>query len=333
MDLPTIWFILIAVLWTGYFVLEGFDFGVGILVPLIGRNEPERRAMLRTIGPVWDGNEVWLIVAGGATFAAFPEWYATLFSGFYIALFAILVALIFRGIAIEYRNKRSSVAWRTRWDWAIAIGSFVPALLWGVAFGNIVQGVPIDADKEFSGTFFTLLNPFALLAGVTTLLLFVTHGAVFLALKTEGEIRDRANRAAWLVGLPTALVAVAFLAWVQLIRGDALSIAAAVLAAGAFVGGIAANRLRHEGWAFVGTAAAIALAVVSLFAALFPEVMPSSTDPAFSLTISNASSTTYTLTIMTIVAVVFFPIVLVYQGWTYWVFRKRVASPPVAVES
>jgi cytochrome d ubiquinol oxidase subunit II len=333
MDLPTIWFILIAVLWTGYFVLEGFDFGVGILVPLIGRNEPERRAMLRTIGPVWDGNEVWLIVAGGATFAAFPEWYATLFSGFYIALFAILVALIFRGIAIEYRNKRSSVAWRTRWDWAIAIGSFVPALLWGVAFGNIVQGVPIDADKEFSGTFFTLLNPFALLAGVTTLLLFVTHGAVFLALKTEGVVRDRANRAAWLVGLPTALVAVAFLAWVQLIRGDALSIAAAVLAAGAFVGGIAANRLRHEGWAFVGTAAAIALAVVSLFAALFPEVMPSSTDPAFSLTISNASSTTYTLTIMTIVAVVFFPIVLIYQGWTYWVFRRRVASPPVAVES
>jgi len=288
--------------------------------------------MLRTIGPVWDGNEVWLLVAGGATFAAFPEWYATLFSGFYIALFAILLALIFRGIAIEYRNKRASLAWRTRWDWAIAIGSFVPALLWGVAFGNIVQGVPIDADKEFTGTFFTLLNPFGLLAGVTTLLLFVTHGAVFLALKTEGVIRDRANRAAWLVGLPTALAAVAFLAWAQAIRGDALSIAAAVLAAGAFVGGIVANRLKREGWAFMGTAAAIALAVVSLFAALFPEVMPSSTDPAFSLTITNASSTTYTLTIMTVVAVIFTPIVLVYQGWTYWVFRKRVASPPVALE-
>ncbi len=332
MDLPTIWFILIAVLWIGYFVLEGFDFGVGILLPFIGRNEPERRAMLRTIGPVWDGNEVWLLVAGGATFAAFPEWYATLFSGFYIALFAILLALIFRGIAIEYRNKRASVTWRTRWDWAIAIGSFVPALLWGVAFGNIVQGVPIDADKEFTGTFFTLLNPFGLLAGVTTLLLFVTHGAVFLALKTEGVIRDRANRAAWLVGLPTALAAVAFLAWAQAIRGDALSIAAAVLAAGAFVGGIVANRLKREGWAFMGTAAAIALAVVSLFAALFPEVMPSSTDPAFSLTITNASSTTYTLTIMTVVAVIFTPIVLVYQGWTYWVFRKRVASPPVALE-
>ena len=332
MDLPTIWFILIAVLWIGYFVLEGFDFGVGILLPVIGRNEPERRAMLRTIGPVWDGNEVWLLVAGGATFAAFPEWYATLFSGFYIALFAILLALIFRGVAIEYRNKRASLAWRTRWDWAIAIGSFVPALLWGVAFGNIVQGVPIDADKEFTGTFFTLLNPFGLLAGITTLLLFVTHGAVFLALKTEGVIRDRANRAAWLLGLPTAVAAVLFLAWAQAIRGDALSIGAAVLAAGAFVGGIVANRLKREGWAFLGTAAAIALAVVSLFAALFPEVMPSSTDPAFSLTIDNASSTTYTLTIMTVVAVIFTPIVLIYQGWTYWIFRKRVASPPVALE-
>jgi cytochrome bd ubiquinol oxidase subunit II len=333
MDLPTLWFILIAVLWIGYFVLEGFDFGVGILLPIIGRNEPERRAMLRTIGPVWDGNEVWLLVAGGATFAAFPEWYATLFSGFYIALFAILVGLIFRGIAIEYRNKRASLAWRARWDWAIAIGSFVPALLWGVAFANIVQGVPIDANKEFTGTFFTLLNPFGLLGGVTTLLLFVTHGTIFLALKTEGVIRDRANRAAWLVGLPTAVAAVAFLAWAQAIRGDALSIAAAVIAAGAFVVGLVANRVKREGWAFLGTAIAIAFAVVSLFAALFPDVMPSSTDPAYNLTITNASSTEYTLTIMTVVAVLFVPIVLLYQGWTYWVFRKRVASPPVAVES
>jgi cytochrome d ubiquinol oxidase subunit II len=333
LDLPTIWFILIAVLWIGYFVLEGFDFGVGILLPVIGRSEPERRAMLRTIGPVWDGNEVWLLVAGGATFAAFPEWYATLFSGFYIALFVILLALIFRGIAIEYRNKRASVTWRNRWDWAIAIGSFVPALLWGVAFGNIVQGVPIDADKEFTGTFFTLLNPFGLLAGVTTLLLFVTHGAVFLALKTEGVIRDRANRAAWLVGIPAAVAAVAFLAWAQVLTGSPLSIVAAVVAAGAFVVGLLANRVRREGLAFLGTAVAIAFAVISLFAALFPDVMPSSTDPAYSLTITNASSTTYTLTIMTIVAVVFTPIVLLYQGWTYWVFRKRVVSPPASVES
>ena len=332
MELTTVWFILIAVLWIGYFVLEGFDFGVGILLRILGRDEPERRAILRTIGPVWDGNEVWLLVAGGATFAAFPEWYATLFSGFYLALFAILVALIFRGIAIEYRNKRPDPAWRSRWDWAITGGSFTAALLWGVAFGNIVQGVPIDANKQFTGTFFTLLNPHGILGGLTTLLLFTTHGAVFLALKSEGVIRERANRAAWLIGLPTAVVAVAFLAWTQLIRGDAASAIIAALAAAAFVGGIAANRVRREGWAFLGSAAAIALAVVSLFVALFPDVMPSSTDAAYSLTTTNASSTEYTLTIMTVVAVLFTPLVLLYQGWTYWVFRKRISVPPATPE-
>ncbi len=333
MELTTLWFILIGFLWIGYFVLEGFDFGVGMLLPIVGRNEPERRATLRSIGPFWDGNEVWLIVAGGATFAAFPHWYATLFSGFYIALFAILVALILRGIAIEYRNKREGTAWRTRWDWTIAGGSLATALLWGVAFGNILQGVPIDADKEFTGTFFTLLNPYALFGGLTFVLLFVTHGAVFLALKTDGVIRDRANRAAWAVGLPTAVVAVVFLGWTQAIRGDAASTAIAVLAALAFVGGIVANRLRREGWAFFATAVTIALSVVSLFVALFPDVMPSSTDPAFSLTTTNASSTEYTLGVMTVVAVIFTPIVLIYQGWSYWVFRKRVSVPPPIVES
>ncbi len=332
MDLPTIWFILIAVLWIGYLVLEGFDFGVGILLPVIGRNEPERRAMLRTIGPVWDGNEVWLIVAGGATFAAFPEWYATLFSGFYIALFAILVALIFRGIAIEYRNKREGLAWRTRWDRAIAVGSFVPALLWGVAFGNIVQGVPIDADGEFTGTFFTLLNPYALVAGVTTLLLFVTHGAHFLALKSEGVVRDRANRLAGYVGVAAAVAAVVFLGWTLVLTGNPAAAATTVVAALALVGGILASRVGREGWAFLGTAVTIAFAVVTIFVALFPDVMPSSTNPEYSLTITNASSTEYTLTIMTVVAVIFTPLVLLYQGWTYWVFRKRVAGPPTPVE-
>ncbi len=332
MELTTVWFILIAILWVGYLVLEGFDFGVGILLPVIGRNEPERRAMIRTIGPVWDGNEVWLLVAGGATFAAFPEWYATLFSGFYIALFAILVALIFRGIAVEYRNKRPGLAWRTRWDWVIAIGSFVPALLWGVAFANIVQGVPIDADKEFTGTFFTLLNPYALVGGATTLLLFVTHGAHFLALKTEGGVRDRANRTAAWVGLAAAVAAVVFLGWTLALRGNPAAAATAIVAAVALVGGILANRIRREGWAFLGTTVTIGLAVVTLFVALYPDVMPSSTDPAYSLTVTNASSTEYTLTIMTVVAVLFVPIVLIYQGWTYWVFRKRVTAPPATVE-
>ncbi len=324
MELTTIWFALIAILFIGYFVLEGFDFGVGILLHVIGRNEPERRAMIRTIGPVWDGNEVWVLVAGGAMFAAFPEWYATLFSGFYLALFLILVGLIIRGIGIEYRNKRGDLAWRGRMDVLIAVGSLLPAVLWGVAFANIVAGVPIDADKEFTGSLLTLLNPFGLLGGLTTLLLFITHGLVFLSLKTDGVIRERAAGLVPKVGLPTAVVAVAFLAWANAQTGTTLSIVVSVIAAIAFVGALVAARFRREGWAFIGSTATIALAVASLFLALFPDVMPSSTDPAFSLTTTNAASTPYTLTIMTAVAVVFTPLVLVYQGWTYWVFRKRV---------
>ena len=324
-ELTTVWFALIAVLWIGYFVLEGFDFGVGILLPVLGKDEPERRAILRTIGPVWDGNEVWVLVAGGATFAAFPEWYATLFSGFYLALFLILVALIVRGVGIEYRNKRSGGVWRQRWDIAIAVSSFLPALLWGVAFANIVAGVPIDAHKQFTGNLFTLLNPFGLLGGLTTLLLFVTHGLVFLALKTEGELRERANHLVTPVGLATAVVAVAFLLWANAQTGNAASTVVAVIAALTFVGALVANRVKREGWAFLGSAVTIALAVVTLFLALFPDVMPSSTNAAYSLTTTNAASTPYTLTIMTVVAVVFTPLVLLYQGWTYWIFRKRVS--------
>ena len=333
MELTTLWFALIAVLWIGYFVLEGFDFGVGILLHVIGRNEPERRAMIRTIGPVWDGNEVWVLVAGGATFAAFPEWYATLFSGFYLALFLILVALILRGIGIEYRNKRGDLAWRGRMDILIAVGSFLPALLWGVAFANIVAGVPIDADKEFQGSLLTLLNPFGLLGGLTTLLLFVTHGLLFLTLKTEGEIRERARGLTLPVGLVTAVVAVVFLLWANAIRGDMLSLVVALVAAVAFLGALLAARLKKEGWAFFGSALTIGLAVVSLFLALFPDVMPSSLDPAWSLTTTNAASTPYTLTIMTIVAVIFVPVVLIYQVWTYYIFRKRVTVPRASVEA
>ncbi len=324
MELTTIWFGLIAFLWVGYLVLEGFDFGVGILLPVIGRSERERRALIATIGPVWDGNEVWVLVAGGATFAAFPEWYATLFGGFYLPLFLILVALIIRGVAFEFRGKRADAPWRRWWDTAIFAGSLLPAILWGVAFANIVAGVPIDANHEFSGDLFTLLNPFGLLGGLTTLGLFVTHGAVFLALKTTGELRARANRTAAVAGVITAVVAVVFLAWMQQQRGDSGSLVVSVLAAVALVGALLANRLGREGWAFVGTALTIALAVVALFAALFPDVMPSTTDPAYSLTTTNASSTSYTLGIMTVVAVIFTPLVLLYQGWTYWVFRRRV---------
>jgi cytochrome d ubiquinol oxidase subunit II len=324
--LHNIWFMLIAFLWIGYFVLEGFDFGLGILLPFLGRNDAERRALINAIGPVWDGNEVWVLVAGGATFAAFPNWYATLFSGFYLALFLILVALILRGVAFEYHSKRDSARWRQGWDWAIFIGSAVPALLWGVAFANIVAGVPIDKDMNFTGDLLTLLNPFGLLGGVVTLTLFMTHGAAYIALKTEGVLRERANKLLVWIGLVAAAAAVVFLGWTQAKNMVADSAAVSVLAALSLVGALLANRLRHEGWAFIGTAFTIGLAVVALFMNLYPNVMPSSTNAAFNLTIDNASSTDYTLTIMTVVAVIFTPLVLLYQGWSYWIFRKRIST-------
>ncbi|AIY17931.1 cytochrome d ubiquinol oxidase subunit II [Pimelobacter simplex] len=325
MELTTIWFVLIAVLWIGYFTLEGFDFGVGMLLPVLGRDDTERRVMINTIGPVWDGNEVWLLVAGGATFAAFPEWYATLFSGFYLPLLLILLALIVRGLAFEYRAKRPDLRWKSRWDLAIIVGSFVPSLLWGVAFANILRGVPIDADLEYAGGFFNLLNPYALLGGLTTLALFLTHGALFIALKTDGEIRHRARRLAVpLVGV-TAVLAVAFLAWTQQQTGSVGSAVAFVVAAVGLVGAGLAARAGREGWAFLGTFVAIGLAVAGLFLALFPDVMPTTLADGTSLTTTNAAATAYTLKIMTVTAVVFTPLVLVYQGWTYWVFRKRIA--------
>ncbi len=324
MELTTVWFALIAVLWMGYFALEGFDFGVGMLLPVLGRSEKERRVLINTIGPVWDGNEVWVLVAGGATFAAFPEWYATLFSGFYLPLLLILLALIVRGLAFEYRAKRDNATWRARWDVAIVVGSFVPALLWGVAFANILRGVPLDADGEYVGGFFNLLNPYALLGGVMTLLLFLTHGAMFIALKTDGPIRVAARGLAVKLGLGAAVAAVLFLGWTQLDTGSVASAAAFAVAAVALLAGIAAVREGREGWAFLGTFVAITVGVAGLFLALFPNVMPTSLASGIDLTTTNAAATSYTLKIMTVVAVVFTPIVLMYQGWTYWVFRKRI---------
>ncbi|RAO58830.1 Cytochrome bd ubiquinol oxidase subunit [Micromonospora noduli] len=324
MELTTIWFLLVAVLFTGYFILEGFDFGVGMLLPVLGRDDRERRVLINTIGPVWDGNEVWLITAGGAMFAAFPEWYATLFSGFYLPLLLILLALIARGVAFEYRHKRPEASWKRRWDAAIVVGSLLPAILWGVAFANILRGVPLDADHEYVGSLLNLLNPYALLGGATTLALFLTHGAVFIALKTTGDIRERAGALAVRLGVGAAVLAVGFLTWTLSIRSSAAAVVLAVGAALALLGGLAAARVRREGWAFTGTAVAIGLAVATLFAALFPNVLPSTLDAAGTLTATNAASTPYTLKIMTWVAVIFTPVVLAYQGWTYWVFRKRI---------
>ena len=336
MELTTVWFILIAVLWIGYFTLEGFDFGVGMLLPVLARNDRQRRLLINTIGPHWDGNEVWVLTAGGATFAAFPEWYATLFSGFYLPLLLILVALIVRNLAFEYRHQRSEQSWKNRWDLAIIIGSFVPALLWGVAFANIVRGVPIDETKDFTGNVFTLLNPFGLLGGVVTLLLFLTHGAMFIALKTDGEIRLRARRLSVELGLGAAVAAVVFLLWAQVDTGDAGSAVLFVLAAVALLGGVLMARAGREGWGFLGTFVAIALAVAGLFAALFPDVMPSTTDAAYSLTATNAAATDYTLKVMTVVAAIFTPLVVAYQAWTYWVFRRRISEhhiPEAAMET
>jgi cytochrome d ubiquinol oxidase subunit II len=242
MELTTVWFILIAILWIGYFTLEGFDFGVGMLLPVLAKSDTERRVMYNTIGPVWDGNEVWVLVAGGATFAAFPEWYATLFSGFYLPLLLILVGLIVRGLAFEYRHHRDDAGWKARWDLALMFGSYVPAFLWGVAFANIVHGVPIDADKEFTGNLLTLLNPFGLLGGLVTTALFLTHGSMFVALKTTGDIRTRARDLSVKVGVASAVLAVVFLIWTQLDTGNVGSGVAFVVAALALVGGIAMAR-------------------------------------------------------------------------------------------
>lgn len=330
MELHDVWFVLIAVLWIGYFFLEGFDFGVGILTRLLARDRREKRVLINTIGPVWDGNEVWLLSAGGATFAAFPEWYATLFSGFYLPLLLILVCLIVRGVAFEYRAKRPEERWQTNWETAIFWTSLLPALLWGVAFGNIVRGVKIDADMEYVGNLWDLLNPYSILGGLVTLTLFTFHGAVFTSLKTVGDIRVRSRKLAIKVGLITAVLALGFLTWTQIDTGDAWSLGAMVVAVVALVGALGAIMAGREGWSFALSGITIAAAVAMLFLALFPDVMPSSLNPDWSLTVTNASSTPYTLKIMTWCAGIATPLVLLYQSWTYWVFRKRIGTQHIA---
>ncbi|WP_305093960.1 cytochrome d ubiquinol oxidase subunit II [Prescottella sp. R16] len=326
MGLQEFWFVLIAVLFTGYFVLEGFDFGVGMLLRVLGRTDTRRRVLLNTIGPVWDGNEVWLITAGGAMFAAFPEWYATLFSGFYLPLLLILVALILRIVAIEWRGKIDDDRWRSRADLGIMIGSWVPAVLWGVAFANIVRGVAIDENKKVTSSLFDLLNPYALLGGITIALVFALHGAVFIALKTADDVHVDAADLAKKLAIPTVPIAGGFVLWTQLAYGKSWTWILVALAAIAVVAVVFLTRVEREGWAFVFTTVAIVATSVLLFASLFPNVMPSTTDAAFSLTIDNASSSPYTLKVMSWAAVILTPIVLIYQGWTYWVFRKRIST-------
>ena len=325
--LQVVWFVLIGVLWIGYFVLEGFDFGVGMLLKLICGTEGERRAIIHSIGPVWDGNEVWLLTAGGATFAAFPQWYATLFSGFYLALFVILLALIVRNVGFEFWGKRDDPSWRNRWEWMIAIGSFLPALLWGVAWANIIHGVPIDADAEFTGTFFTLLNPYALLGGLVTLSMFFAHGALFLSLRTTGELEAKARKLA-VMSMPvaTALTAI-FLVWTIGVQDPLVivSLVCALLAIASLIYSTVVAK-KSPGKAFGGTCLAILLFFTALFSDLFPMTMISSTDSAFDMTLNFSSSSHYTLVVMTVVAALLVPVVLLYQAWTYWVFRQRLSA-------
>jgi cytochrome d ubiquinol oxidase subunit II len=337
MDLNTLWFILIAVLYMGYFVLEGFDFGVGILLPFLGKGDSRRRVLLNTIGPHWDGNEVWLVTAGGATFAAFPHWYATLFSGFYVPLFLLLLALIVRGVGLEFRSKLTSQRWRAAWDWAICIGSLVPAFLWGVAFANFVKGVPIDAGMNYVGGFWNLLNPYALLGGLVSLLGFTLHGAVYVSLKTTGALIEEARRVALRVW-PLALLALTLFTVVTYLSTDIVSklgvnpgpvpigAVAALLVTGWFI------REKRDGWAFFFTSMAVVLATATIFLTLYPRLLISSLNPAWSLTIYNAASSAYTLRVMSIIALVFVPIVMIYQGWSYWVFRKRISEKVETLE-
>ncbi len=338
MDLNIVWFVLIAVLWTGYFALDGFDLGVGILLPFLGKDDTKRRIILNTIGPHWDGNEVWLLTAGGATFAAFPGWYATLFSGFYFPLFLILIALILRGIAFEFRSKDENPHWRSLWDWCAFVGSLIPALLWGVAFANFVRGVPISADLQYAGGFWNLLNPFALLGGLVSLTGFTLYGAVFLSLKTTGDLLEKARKTAWRMWPVVVMVLIAYtvasyfatdvLATLGINPGVVpIGAVLALLASGWFI------RNRREGWAFTLLALTVIFVMATIFIELFPNVLVSLGNPANNLTIYNVSSSPTTLRLMTIIAAIFVPVVLAYQGWSYWVFRKRISEKPEDIQA
>ncbi len=333
LSLRGFWFVVIGLLWTGYLVLEGFDFGVGMLMRLIGRDDIERKAVIGTIEPVWDGNEVWLIVAGGATFAAFPDWYASMFSGFYIVFFLILVALIFRAVAIEYRAKRAEQRWRSAWEWAIVLGSAVPAFLWGLVFANVIRGIPLDSSGDFIGDLGNLFGGYAILGGLASLALFAFHGAVFLTLRTSGTVRLRAKTAAIWLSLPAAALVLAILGWSLADSGTVNGkwVAAFVLGALAVALVTAALVLvfrDRDGAAFAATALAICSASAMFFVSLYPRLLVSSR-LRHDLTVFTASSSHHTLVLMTIVALIFTPLVLVYQSWTYWVFRARLRGDSI----
>jgi cytochrome d ubiquinol oxidase subunit II len=332
MGLDDFWFVLIAVLWAGYFVLEGFDFGVGMLLPVLPRNERERSTMFESIGPVWDGNEVWLVVAGAATFAAFPAWYGTMFSGFYLALLLVLVLLIVRVVSFEWREKSEDLRWRAVWQWANTVASVGAAFVWGVALANLVHGVPLNSHGDYSGDVLDLFSAYTVFAGLAVVVLFALHGATYLTLRTSGALCERAAGAARRLCVPVAVVVGAFLVWtvaVAVDRNERGALGPAVPAALGIVvmaAAVAFVLARRSGWAFVATALAAAASVATIFTGLYPRVLVSHPNFDNSLTLANASAGHYALVVMTVVAAIFTPIVLLYQGWTYHVFRARLGS-------
>jgi cytochrome d ubiquinol oxidase subunit II len=334
MQLHTIWFVIVAVFWVGFFVLEGFDFGVGMLHTIVGRSDIERRVALTTIGPFWDGNEVWLVVAGAATFAAFPGWYATMFSALYLALLLVLAALMARGVAFEYRGKSDDARWQSAWRWCTTIGSLLVPLLIGVGLGDLLGGLPINQNHDFTGNFFSLLKPYGLWTGLTLVGLCLLHGSTFLKLKTTDVVRERARGAARPLGWAAIALVIGHVIWTRSVAGGAdvpdpvqiLSVIAVIFAARLAVSE------NQDGWAFTASAIAIASTVGSIFINLYPNVMISSTNAAYNLTVNNSASGSYALKVMTIVAVIFFPVVLLYQGWSFHVFRARVKTPPEKAE-
>jgi cytochrome bd ubiquinol oxidase subunit II len=335
MDLQTLWFCLIAFLWSAYFVLEGFDFGVGMLLPFLPRDEQERREMFETIGPVWDGNEVWLVIAGGATFAAFPAWYGAMFSGLYLALLLVLFFLIIRVVSFEWRDKGKSPRWRAVWMWANAAGSFGIALLWGIALANLLHGVPLDSNGDYSGTFWDLFSGYTVFAGVALVLVFAFHGASFLTLRTSGDLCERARRAVRVLAVPAVTVGAAFLIWTVAVAVDRndTGVFPPVLPAAIAIAALAVSALLvyagRNGFAFALTVVGIVAVVATLFTSLYPRVIVSSPNFGNSLTVADAASAHYTLAVLTVVAVIVTPVVLVYQGWTYYVFRARISGEQV----
>jgi cytochrome bd ubiquinol oxidase subunit II len=329
LHLHTLWFLIIAFFWTGFFILEGFDFGVGVLHVIVGRTEGERNAALESIGPFWDGNEVWLVVAGAATFAAFPGWYATMFSALYLALLLVLAALMVRGVSLEFRGKLTNPRWRRAWRWSTIAGSALVPLLIGIGLGDLLHGLPIDSKQEFTGNFFDLLTPYGIWTGLTLLSLSLLHGATFLTLKTGGAVRERSATASRVLAWPAIATVLGFVIWTRVIAGSHFASPLIALAVIAVLAAAYSVNARHHAWAFAASAATIGAAMIAIFAALYPNVMVSSTNAAYNLTVSNSSSANYALTVMTVVAVLFTPVVLLYQGWSYHVFRARVAAAPV----